>query len=44
MESEAMWDRLANNWDKPGVSLGENDVKIIEKTKKYLNCDAIILD
>ncbi len=39
-----MWDRLANNWDTPGVSLGENDLKIIEKTKKYLHASAIVLD
>ena len=44
MKSESMWDRLANNWDTPGVSLGENDIRIIEKTKKYLNASGIVLD
>jgi 2-polyprenyl-3-methyl-5-hydroxy-6-metoxy-1,4-benzoquinol methylase len=44
MKSESMWDRLANNWDTPGVSLGENDTRIIEKTKKYLDASDIILD
>ena len=44
MKPEAMWDGIAKNWDKPGVSLGENDLKIIEKTKKYINTSAIILD
>ena len=33
MKSETMWDKLAKNWDTPGVSLGENDLKIIERTK-----------
>jgi 2-polyprenyl-3-methyl-5-hydroxy-6-metoxy-1,4-benzoquinol methylase len=44
MGSESMWDKLANNWDTPGVSLGENDLKIIEKAKKYLNSSSIVLD
>ena len=44
MKSESMWDRLANNWDTPGVSLGQNDIRIIEKTKKYLNASDIVLD
>lgn len=44
MKSESMWDRLANNWDTPGVSLGENDIRIIEKTKKYLDASSIVLD
>jgi len=39
-----MWDRLANNWDTPGVSLGKNDIGIIEKTKKYLNASDTVLD
>ena len=44
MKPEVMWDRLAKNWDTPGVSLGENDLRIIEKTKKYLDAGAVILD
>ena len=40
MKSESMWDKLAKNWDTPGVSLGENDLKIIERTKKYLNASS----
>lgn len=44
MKSEAMWDRLANNWDTPDVSLGQNDIRIIEKTKKYLYASDIVLD
>jgi 2-polyprenyl-3-methyl-5-hydroxy-6-metoxy-1,4-benzoquinol methylase len=44
MKSESMWDGLANNWDTPSVSLGQNDIRIIEKTKKYLNASDIILD
>jgi 2-polyprenyl-3-methyl-5-hydroxy-6-metoxy-1,4-benzoquinol methylase len=39
-----MWDRLAKNWDTPGVSLGENDLKVVEKTKTYLNTSAVVLD
>ncbi len=35
---------MAKNWDTPGVSLGENDLKIIERAKKYLNVSSIILD
>jgi len=30
MKSEWMWDKLAANWDKPGVSLGQNNFRIIE--------------
>lgn len=44
MNSETMWDQLAKNWDKPGVSLGENDLKIIDWTKKYLDGNAVVLD
>ncbi|MDO9302865.1 MAG: class I SAM-dependent methyltransferase [Anaerolineales bacterium] len=44
MKSESMWNKLAKNWDTPGVSLGENDLKIIERTKKYLNASSIVLD
>ena len=44
MKSEKMWNQLAKNWDTPGVSLGENDLKIIERTKKYLNASSVVLD
>ena len=44
MKSEMMWNQLAKNWDKPGVSLGENDLKIIERAKKYLNPGSVVLD
>jgi 2-polyprenyl-3-methyl-5-hydroxy-6-metoxy-1,4-benzoquinol methylase len=44
MKSETMWNKLAKSWDTPGVSLGENDLKIIERAKKYLNASSIILD
>jgi 2-polyprenyl-3-methyl-5-hydroxy-6-metoxy-1,4-benzoquinol methylase len=44
MRSEKLWDKLAGNWDKPGVSLGENDIKLIEKTKQYLNANSTFLD
>jgi 2-polyprenyl-3-methyl-5-hydroxy-6-metoxy-1,4-benzoquinol methylase len=44
MKSETMWNQLAKNWDMPGVSLGENDHKIIEMTKKYLNPSSVVLD
>jgi 2-polyprenyl-3-methyl-5-hydroxy-6-metoxy-1,4-benzoquinol methylase len=39
-----MWNKLAKNWDTPGVSLGENDLKIIERTKKYLTASSVVLD
>ena len=39
-----MWDKLAKNWDTPGVSLGENDLRIIERTKKYLSANDVVLD
>lgn len=39
-----MWDRIAKNWDSPGVSLGQNDIKIIEMTKQYLHTSDHILD
>ena len=44
MKSEKMWNQLAKNWDTPGVSLGENDLKIIELTKKHLNPSSVVLD
>lgn len=44
MRSEKMWNQLAKNWDMPGVSLGENDLKIIELTKKYLHPGSVVLD
>jgi 2-polyprenyl-3-methyl-5-hydroxy-6-metoxy-1,4-benzoquinol methylase len=44
MKSESMWDKLAKNWDTPGVSLGENDLRIIERTKKYLDASNVVLD
>lgn len=44
MRSEKMWDRLAKNWDTPGIRLGENDLKIIEITRKYLNPNSVVLD
>lgn len=44
MKSEKMWNQLAKNWDTPGVSLGENDLKIIERTKKYLSASSFVLD
>lgn len=44
MKSEKMWDNLAKKWDTPGVSLGEHDIELIEKTKKYLHDDVLVLD
>ena len=44
MKSEKMWNQLAKNWDTPGVSLGENDLKIIERTKKHLTASSVVLD
>jgi ubiquinone/menaquinone biosynthesis C-methylase UbiE len=44
MKSEWLWNKLASNWDKPGVSLGENDIKILDKTKKYLDGGSTVLD
>lgn len=44
MKSEKMWDQLAKNWGKPGVRLGENDLKIIELAKKHLNPSHVVLD
>ena len=44
MRSEKMWNQLAKNWDTPGVSLGEKDLKIIELTKKYLHPGSVVLD
>jgi ubiquinone/menaquinone biosynthesis C-methylase UbiE len=44
MRAEWLWNKLASGWDKPGISLGENDIKILEKTKKYLNNDSTVLD
>jgi 2-polyprenyl-3-methyl-5-hydroxy-6-metoxy-1,4-benzoquinol methylase len=44
MKSETMWNKLAKNWDTPGVSLGENDLEIIERTKKYLSTNSVVLD
>jgi len=44
MKSEKMWNQLAKNWDTPGVSLGENDLRIIERAKKYLDASSVVLD
>lgn len=44
MKSEAMWDRLAKDWDTPGGSPGQNDIKLVERTKKYLAANATVLD
>jgi 2-polyprenyl-3-methyl-5-hydroxy-6-metoxy-1,4-benzoquinol methylase len=44
MKSEKMWDQLAKNWDTPGVRLGENDLKIIERTIKHLDRNSVALD
>lgn len=44
MKSEKMWNKLAKNWDTPGVSLGENDLRMIERTKKYFDVSSVILD
>ncbi len=44
MKSESMWNKLAKNWDTPGVALGENDIRIIDKAKKYLKVNSLILD
>jgi 2-polyprenyl-3-methyl-5-hydroxy-6-metoxy-1,4-benzoquinol methylase len=44
MKAERLWDSLATKWDKPGVSLGENDYRIIEKSRKYLNTGSTVLD
>lgn len=44
MKSEAMWDRLAKDWDTPGASLGENDRRILEKAQAYLHASDIVLD
>lgn len=44
MKPEKMWNQLAKNWDTPGVSLGENDLKIIERAKKYFNASSLVLD
>ncbi len=44
MKSEKMWNQLAKNWDTPSVSLGENDLKIIERTKKYIGANSVVLD
>lgn len=44
MKSEWMWDRLSKNWDKPGVSLGQNDIRILEKTRKYLKPADVVMD
>ena len=44
MKPEAMWDGIAKNWDKPDVSLGENDLRIIEKMKKNIDASDVNLD
>ncbi|MCL4249188.1 MAG: methyltransferase domain-containing protein [Anaerolineae bacterium] len=44
MKSEAMWDRLASDWDKPGASLSQSDSRLLERAKKHLNASAAVLD
>jgi ubiquinone/menaquinone biosynthesis C-methylase UbiE len=44
VKAEKMWDSIAKSWDKPGTGLGENDRKLVEKTKKFNNANNVILD
>jgi 2-polyprenyl-3-methyl-5-hydroxy-6-metoxy-1,4-benzoquinol methylase len=44
MKAEQLWNKLAKTWDKPGVTLGESEKKIIVKTGKYLNETSSVLD
>jgi len=44
MKSEAMWDRLASDWDTPDARLGQNDIRLIEKAKHHLNASDSLLD
>jgi len=44
MNAERMWDRLASRWDTPGVSLGVNDIRLIERAKKYIDTGSVVLD
>jgi 2-polyprenyl-3-methyl-5-hydroxy-6-metoxy-1,4-benzoquinol methylase len=44
MNAERMWDRLASRWDTPGVNLGLNDTRLIERAKKYLDTGSVVLD
>jgi len=44
MNAERMWDRFASRWDTPGVSLGVNDIRLIDRAKKYLDTDSVVLD
>jgi 2-polyprenyl-3-methyl-5-hydroxy-6-metoxy-1,4-benzoquinol methylase len=44
MKSEKMWDRMAGKWDTPGVSLGEHDIVLLNKSEKYLSDRSAILD
>lgn len=44
-KSEKFWDRLSNNFDKRVKKhFGENYIKTMENTKKYLNVSDIVLD
>ena len=44
MRAEKLWDRMAGKWDKPGVTLGENDIRLVEKTRKYITAGSTVLD
>jgi 2-polyprenyl-3-methyl-5-hydroxy-6-metoxy-1,4-benzoquinol methylase len=44
MRAEKLWNNLAKNWDKPGVSLGETDLKVLAKTRPYLKAGSVVLD
>jgi 2-polyprenyl-3-methyl-5-hydroxy-6-metoxy-1,4-benzoquinol methylase len=43
-KSEKFWDKAANNYDREEKSSEPTYIKIVEKTKKYLNMSDIVLD
>jgi 2-polyprenyl-3-methyl-5-hydroxy-6-metoxy-1,4-benzoquinol methylase len=44
VKPETLWNKLAGNWDKPGVSLGKDDIEHISRTQKYLDSRNTVLD
>jgi 2-polyprenyl-3-methyl-5-hydroxy-6-metoxy-1,4-benzoquinol methylase len=42
--TERFWDRIAKQWDAEGNKLDETSIKVIEKTKKHLTDEDLVLE
>jgi 2-polyprenyl-3-methyl-5-hydroxy-6-metoxy-1,4-benzoquinol methylase len=44
MRPEKLWDKMAGKWDKPGVTLGDNDIRLTVKAGKYITNGSTVMD